>query len=198
MPRPAYTADEREEIEAQIRAVALQLFGTDGYRGVSLRAIAKEMGWSAPALYRYYDNKDALLAALRADGFNELQQILADVRLAADSPVAAGADAMKAYLEFALHQPELYRLMYELDQGEISAHPNVSTNRRMAFAEAEGIAADILTHTGLEGDANQMAHLLWIGAHGLAALAVASQLDLGKQYEELIDPVVQTMLRGIF
>ena len=34
-----------------------------------MRAIAEEMQLSAPALYRYYNNKEALLEAIRADGF---------------------------------------------------------------------------------------------------------------------------------
>jgi hypothetical protein len=70
-------------------------------------------------------------------------------------------------------------------------------NRRAAFAEAQGIAGDILLETGLQGDRNEMAHLLWIGAHGLATLAVANQLDLGKDYQDLIEPLVQMLLSGM-
>jgi AcrR family transcriptional regulator len=53
MARPAYSDKERKEIEAKIRAAALALFREVGYRGVTLRAVAKQLGWSAPALYRY-------------------------------------------------------------------------------------------------------------------------------------------------
>ncbi len=197
MARPAYSADKREEIESNIRTTALRLFGQVGYRSVSLRGIAKEMGLSAPALYRYYDSKEALLGALRADGFQELKEMLIEVRRTASSPIEAVAEGMKAYLDFAIVQPDLYSLMYELDQGDIAESPNVFANRKGAFSEAEGMAKDILKATQRTGDANQMAHLFWISAHGLAALAVASQLDLGKGYEELIEPVVNTMLHGV-
>ena len=42
-----------------------------------------------------------------------------------------------------------------------------------------------------------MAHLFWISAHGLVALAVANQLDLGQDLDQLIEPVLQSTLLGI-
>jgi len=197
LARPAYTADKREEIVSRIKTTALTLFGNAGYRAVSLRAIANEMGLSAPALYRYYENKEALLGALRADGFHFLKNRLHEVRQTASSPVDAVSEAMKAYLDFAMTQPELYCLMYELDQGSISESSLAFSSRKSAFSEAEGLARDILKMTQRTGDANQMAHLFWINAHGLAALAVANQLDLGSNFDELIDPVINTMLNGV-
>ena len=51
--------------------------------------------------------------------------------------------------------------------------------------------------TQTTGDANQMAHLFWVSAHGLAALGVANQLDMGSDFEQLIDPVITTLLNGV-
>lgn len=197
MARPAYSADKREEIESRIKTTALALFANVGYRSVSLRAIAKEMGLSAPALYRYFENKEALLQALRADGFRHLKKILAEVREVSNSPVDAVSGGMKAYLEFAMAQSELYCLMYELDQANIDESILAFASRKSAFSEAEGMARDILRMTRTTGDANQMAHLFWISAHGLAALALANQLDLGRNFDQLIEPVINTMLNGI-
>jgi AcrR family transcriptional regulator len=195
--RPAYSADKREEIESRIKETALALFGSQGYRNVSLRAIATEMGLSAPALYRYFDNKNALLGALRADGFRYLKKTLADVRKTAGSPIEVVSEAMKVYLEFATTQSELYCLMYELDQESIEESTLAYASRKSAFSEAEGMARDILKMTQTTGDANQMAHLFWVSAHGLAALGVANQLDMGLDFEQLIDPVITTLLNGV-
>lgn len=197
MARPAYSDQERKRIEGEIRRVALELFGELGYRAVSLRAIAKKLGWSAPALYRYYDNKESLLAAIRAEGFVEMQQRLADAAKAAPTGREAAAGAMRAYVQFAAEKPQLYQLMYELDQGTVADLPVVREERQKAFAEAIAIAERILDEAGVTGDANQMAHLMWIGVHGLTALNVASQLDLGQSHEDLIEPVVQMLMHGI-
>jgi len=197
MARPAYSDQERKRIEGEIRRVALELFGEQGYRAVSLRAIAKKLGWSAPALYRYYDNKESLLAAIRAEGFVEMQQRLGGAAKAASTGRDAAAGAMRAYVQFAAEKPQLYQLMYELDQGTVADLPLVREERQKAFAEAIAIAERILEEAGATGDANQMAHLMWIGVHGLTALNVASQLDLGQSYEDLIEPVVQMLMHGI-
>ncbi len=197
MARPAYDAQERQIIEANICAKAVDLFALKGYRNVSLRAIARELGWSAPALYRYYDSKEALLNAIRAAGYIQIRQRLAEVRQQPISPDQIAAQAMRAYLDFALNQRELYQLMYELDQNEYGNTDEVFKTRQQAFAEAIAIAQDILDAGGSAGDANELAHLFWLSVHGLAALAVAHQLDLGKSCEQLINPVIQTLMRGI-
>ena len=196
MPRPAYSQDEREAIEARIRAAALELFGRESYRAVSLRAIAKAMGWSAPALYRYYDNKGALLAAIRAEGFRTIRRRLEAARALAGSPLDAARAGMVAYLDFAREESELFRLTYELDQGMFAEYPEVVGERALAFAQAEGLARDVLTETGVVGNPNQLAHLMWVSVHGLATLELAHQLDMGQDFETLVEPVVQTLLRG--
>jgi hypothetical protein len=136
------------------------------------------------------------MAAIRADGFIEMQNLLAAVRKDTADGANAAANAIRAYLRFAVEKPELYQLMYELDQGDLAELPVVYEERRKAFGQAEAIAADILRETGRKGDPNQLAHLFWIGVHGLAALQVASQLDLGADCDDLIEPVVQMILRG--
>ena len=196
MARPAYSSDERLRIEAEIREAALRCFGRMGYRAVSMRSIAAELGWSAPALYRYYENKEALIAAVRAEGFLELGQALGNLRAGERSSLETIRAAMITYLEFARDRSDLYQLMYELDQGEISDHPEVAANRKAAFAQAEAMAEEFLVEAGAAGNANRMAHLFWIGAHGLAALAVANQLDLGQSYEDLLEPLMQMVLGG--
>lgn len=196
MARPFLTGDQRQAFEVKIKRAALMLFAREGYRATSLRAIARELRCSATALYSYYDSKESLLAALRAEGFIIMRQHLADARTGSATSVDAVRHAILAYLDFAGQQPELFQLMYELDQGEIANDPVVANERRLAFAEAQGITADLLVASGLDGDANLLAHILWISAHGLVTASLARQLDLGFSREALIEPLIQTLLRG--
>lgn len=197
MTRPAYTDDARQRIETDIRQAALNLFSELGYREVSMRRLAKELGWSAPALYRYYDNKASLLAAIRAEGFIEMQSVLAAARGSANSAKDAAMAGMKAYIDFSIRQPELYSLMYELDQGRVADVPEVRQERQKAFAQAKLIGQEILGPDGSEHEANKLAHLMWVAVHGLTALNVANQLDLGITIEELIEPLLAVFLNGL-
>lgn len=196
MARPAYSTDQRDRIEADIRLAALSLFGEHGYRNVSMRAIGRELNLSATALYKYFENKEALLAAIRAEGFVELRNRLVQVQELPGPPAQTAREAINVYLDFAMTSRDLYSLMYEFDQAKVAEDPAVAINRRAAFAEAERISAGLLKVSNQPGDPNKLAHLFWIGAHGLAALALSHQLDLGKTYEALVEPLVQTLLAG--
>ena len=196
MARPAYSADERERIEHEIRQAAVRLFGEHGYRSVSMRAIARELDLSATALYRYFENKEALLASIRAEGFVALKAELIQVQQPQQTPAQVVRSAIIAYMNFARGSRDLYSLMYEFDQDEVAEDPNVAINRRAAFAQAEQMAQRLLTTTHQRGDANALAHIFWIGVHGLAALELAHQLDLGQHYEALVEPLVQTLLHS--
>jgi AcrR family transcriptional regulator len=64
------------EARARIRAVAEQQFAERGIEQTSMRSIAQALGWTATALYRYYDSKEALLAATRAAALDRLSAAL--------------------------------------------------------------------------------------------------------------------------
>jgi AcrR family transcriptional regulator len=57
---------------AEIKQVARQQMAEQGTAAVSLRAIARQMGMSAPGLYRYYASRDDLITALILDAYNDV------------------------------------------------------------------------------------------------------------------------------
>ena len=96
----------RERVRAttmeEITATARRLLVEQGSEAASLRAIAREMGMTAPGLYRYYDSREELIRHVCAGIFRELT---ADIRRAieeANPPVAEGAVHEGALPEGAL------------------------------------------------------------------------------------------------
>ena len=152
------------------------------------------MGWSAAALYRYYASKDDLLSAIRAEGFARMGSALEEARCSESDSRNAARAAVRAYLGFALEEPESFRLMYELNQGDAQPVPTVRAERERAFSQARAIAEEAIEAGWLEGDANLAAHLLWVGCHGLATLAMADQLDLGCSYDDLVEPLLARLI----
>lgn len=104
----------RAETTTEIKDTALQQMAETGAATLSLRAIAREMGMSAPALYRYFPNRDALVTALIVDAYNSL----ADAMQATDETQEAGDyngrfQAVTAtYREWALAHRAEYALIY--------------------------------------------------------------------------------------
>src|SRR4051812_23200578 len=70
----------RRETLAEVSATARRALVREGVEGVSLRAIAREMGMTAPALYRYYASREALLSALVVTLYDELTAALEAAR----------------------------------------------------------------------------------------------------------------------
>lgn len=113
-PQQSRRARLRAETSAEIKAVALRLLGEGGPDAISLRAIAREMGMTAGAIYGYYDSRDTLVTALIGDVYGSLLDAVETARDAvpADDPagrVVAWGMALRAW---ALDHPEGFRLIY--------------------------------------------------------------------------------------
>ena len=108
--RERYRAETYEEA----KAIALRQLAEGGIGAVSLNAIGKEMGVTGPALYRYFDSRDALLSSLIMDGYRDLATVVEDTaqQHQQNTPrecLRALAHAMRLW---ALAQPHRYLLLY--------------------------------------------------------------------------------------
>jgi AcrR family transcriptional regulator len=114
-PRPKREmARERSETIAQIKAVARQQMTAHGTAGLSLRAIAREMGITAPAIYNYFPRLEDLITALIVDAFTALADAIQAAEKAVESP-ACGAKVLAsclAYREWAVAHPVDFQLIY--------------------------------------------------------------------------------------
>jgi AcrR family transcriptional regulator len=81
----------RAELIHDIKSTALAHLREYGADGLSLRAVARDLGVSAPGLYRYYSGRDDLLTALIADSFHDLADHML-VALGADPGQLSGID----------------------------------------------------------------------------------------------------------
>lgn len=102
--RERYRAQVREEIKQH----AWDQIATAGVSALSLNAIAKQVGMSGPALYRYFASRDELITELIRDAYRSLADT---VRAALDSgaDIAGVAHALR---KWALHDPQRYFLIY--------------------------------------------------------------------------------------
>jgi AcrR family transcriptional regulator len=104
----------RQATVEEIKAVARAQMAAEGTAGVTLRAIAREMGMTAPALYRYFGSRDELVTALVTDAYDAL----ADAMEAAVDAVPAGRHAERvraafgAFRAWGLEHPTEFALIF--------------------------------------------------------------------------------------
>ena len=114
----------REWTREEIKSVALRQLAQDGVEGLSLNAIAKELGMTGPALYRYVASRDELLADLVVDAWEELADAVE--RAANENAEASAAERLGAiglaYRSWGTSQPHRYRLAMQtrLGSGELA------------------------------------------------------------------------------
>jgi AcrR family transcriptional regulator len=105
----------RSQMRQEVKDVALRQLAEGGPQALSVNAIAKGLGVSGPALYRYFAGRDALLTELILDAYADLT-----AALTAASPGLAGlADAYRAW---AVAQPHRYRLLFSAPLPGYDAH----------------------------------------------------------------------------
>ncbi|OLR91034.1 TetR/AcrR family transcriptional regulator [Actinokineospora bangkokensis] len=113
------TRRDRGRTDQEIRAQARSLLVSDGPQAVTLRAIARELGITAPALYRYYSSREDLVAHLRADVCADLTAALTTAVSTADDPVARVLVLCRGFRSWALAHPQEFSLVF----GSPSAGP---------------------------------------------------------------------------
>ncbi|MGE2715619.1 TetR/AcrR family transcriptional regulator [Mycolicibacterium litorale] len=140
--------DGRARMEAQIIEVGRRHLITDGPAGLSLRAIARELGVVSSAVYRYVSSRDDLLTLLLVDAYSELADLV-------DEAAAAGEPGWRdqilrmahAAREWAVSQPARWALLYGSPvpgyraPAERTTGPGTRVVGSLFGAVAEGIAA---------------------------------------------------------
>ena len=176
-PRQPNRRGEGVRLRSEILAAAAKILDATGdENAVTLRAVARAAGISAPSIYAHFPNRQAILLAVVEDAFSELTDHL---RAAADPEADVTAQLLAtcdAYLAYATRQPQRYRIMFG---GVWSAAAAISTSAITAADVADlgqnalhvlrtRLRACIDAGTSTSTNAEDDAVALWLGLHGLA------------------------------
>ena len=174
-----------EAFRRRLTAAAMHLFAEQGYEAVTMRGVGDALGVSAMTPYRYVAGKDELFALVRAESFrrfaDRLEQALAAGR---GEPLRKLLRLKRAYVDFALDEPDAYRIMFELRQQTPRLRELAAESRR-AFGALHRTVIEAVEAGDLEGDALTIAHLLWANTHGLVSLHLAGKLTMGRSIRAL-------------
>ena len=126
------TTTHRERVRAatiiEIKEIARRHMSEKGAAALSLRAIAREMGMTSPALYRYFTSRDDLVTALIVDAYGGLADALEAARdgCAEDDHAGRLSAIAYAYRHWALATPQEYALIFGTPIPAYEAPPDVT------------------------------------------------------------------------
>ena len=162
------------DLRSELLRTSRELLDEAGPSALSMREVARRAGCTHQAPYHYFANREAILAALVCEGFDELADRLA---VAHDGLGSADLHAVlvasgNAYVEFALRHPGVFRVMFRPDVCDPERFPEVVQAGQRARRELARLAKAVM------GDGAQVEAevLIWSGVHGLASLLLDGPL----------------------
>ncbi len=179
-----------------LRAAALQIgmerIEDQDHPDLGLRALARDLGVSATALYRHFPNKDALLDALALEALGRLGANQARAAEAAGGGRNGFIEVGITYVTWAVENPSLFRLIYtRVGKVDFDCDP---TEMGEAFMQLRGgIATTMPDNMSIE-QRNVAALHAWSLVHGLAMLILDGQVEYDPDMVRNV--VVMTDFRG--
>ena len=202
--RPTRREERRAQTVAEIKALAMEQIRLGGPDAVSLSGIVRAMAMSPAAIYRYFASREALLAGLVVDAYDDLADFLESLAAGggtADETLAAVLDGARTW---ALEHPNAYRLVFQTSSGsgqELAPGRTVpAATRSMAVVvgalsaadtsvdapvgrdEPDGLDALVAAwgeHSGLAGPTPLVLRLAltsWTRLHGIISLELGGHL----------------------
>lgn len=189
------TDDQIAATRARIVDIAMRHAVERGVDGVSMHGVARELGWTATALYRYFASKDALLTAARVAALNDLSERLEAVMAGPgdvwDKSRASGA----AYVDFAFTRPDAYQMIFAMKQPDVAAYPELQAAQARSRRAMVAYVEAMVEAGAIEADPHLLGHVFWGGLHGLVTLHMAGHL--GAQGQPDFETIRHEMVRRI-
>jgi AcrR family transcriptional regulator len=186
--KPLSKGDSYHHGDLRSALIAAGVANVTAGQEISLRALAKEVGVTPSALYRHFDNKEALLGAIAEEGFHQLESLFNKVKESHPQQrlIALGT----AYLDFAQRHPGHYQVMF--DRQPIATDPDDPLAKvcwSTFSALTESCAA--LSHNAEE--AKRLAIACWSLVHGYALLTIHGHIALFPSPA----PTLQSMIEAL-
>lgn len=161
----------RELMRGEILTAAQNIIRTQGMDALSLRALAKSVGVTAPALYEYFSSKDAILRALFVQG-SELMLGLMDERIA-DSPpgLVTLLSVMRGYRDFASEEPDYFQLLFGTVDPALELSSEEFTGMEQIFGRFISVIVSAIERGELRPASPEILGCsLWALIHGISQL----------------------------
>jgi len=163
---------EGGKLRADILAAATQLLEETGSEeAVTLRAVARRVGISAPSIYTHFPDREAIVDAIVNDAFADFNAAIDTAVVSASMQPAKLRAGCAAYLRFAQERPNRYRLLFERRDFITDAAASVPQIRTEAFDLLVGGLQDCID-AGISASSDPVrdATAIWVALHGFATL----------------------------
>ncbi len=172
MAKERMKARHREEVRALMLAASREIVLAEGIDALTIRRVAKAIGYCGGSIYSYFDSREAIAMELVHEGFERLGAFIARAQNVVD-PVERLNAIGDAYLAFADQEPSWFRLIF-MNQAKLSDELMAAALDRHGFKIygflVDAVRALLKTSNVNSVDPQEIAQLCWSTIHGIASL----------------------------
>jgi len=171
--------------EAVLQA-AHNLLELEGINSITLRRISREIGVSQNAPYSHFKDKTALLEALAVDGFHGLLGSMRESSIVVSTPSDYLQAIGKGYVTYALSNPALFKLMFDMQQSARSESSALKTASSQSFQILREAVSNVQADNNQHGANELIASIsAWALVQGLSVLLVENRLSVNSEVQSL-------------
>jgi len=173
MAKERMKARHREEVRALMIAASREIVLAEGIDALTIRRVAKAIGYCGGSIYSYFDSREAIAIELVREGFDRLNEFMQRARDIVD-PIERLHAIGYAYLGFAEQEPASFRLIF-MNQAKLSDQIMAEAlERHGGFTTYEFLVdavRKVLEMRDIRSiDPHEIAQLCWSTIHGVATL----------------------------
>lgn len=165
-----------EDLRRTLLDASVDLLASEGLEGFSMREVARRAGVSHQAPYHHFHDREAILAEIVTEGFQQLRarmlESMAVAKTAGDRLSAIG----KAYVGFAVDQPAHFKLMFRSEMVSAEKHDEARACANSAFDLLVSTVDTVVRENRGKPDP-ALVLAAWSLAHGVATLLLEGKLQ---------------------
>ena len=166
----------KEETRINILDAALQIVKEDGWQALSMRKIADKIEYTAPIIYEYFSNKEAILLELTRKGYLMLTRELEEAKGKHRLPAKQLEAMWLAYWNFAFANKELYQVMFGVTTNCSCELINTMKEAEAPYNLFSELIGKMMNINDLESEVIcTKYYTLWSVVHGLVSINLLSR-----------------------
>ncbi|MRX38568.1 TetR family transcriptional regulator [Flavobacterium sp. LC2016-23] len=167
---------QKEETRTNILEAAYAIVKEEGWQGLSMRKIADKIEYTAPIIYEYFSNKEAILNELTGKGFIKLAKELQEAQDKFEKPEEQLEAMWMAYWDFAFTDTEMYQVMFGVQMNCCSQKCSAQERPYKLFTS---VIAEIMKDSNPSEEIIKQKYFTFFSViHGLIAINIINKSDI--------------------
>jgi AcrR family transcriptional regulator len=188
----------KEETRVNILEAALQIVKKDGWQALSMRKIADAIEYTAPIIYEYFSNKEAILLELNRQGYLKLSKQLQEAKDKHTSPAKQLEEMWLSYWNFAFANKELYQGMFGITTSCACKMVNELPEAELPWDIITGSIGELMNIADMDSDIIcTKYYTFWSVVHGLVSINLLDRGDSDAINRQVLRDAITGIIRSI-